>query len=356
MNTVQIRLFFMAFAAFCTLALAQNAPQLAINEKTVVKQGVGKLAVLRPKTAKAIDEETVETIWSTLESLVAKQRIYTVILRNDKDLGGLIKEIGFQGTHLVDKNGKKILPGKIKAVDTLLCCSIGQLGNTWTFDLKIVNAETATINPKYNVHNTFKSIDDIADSLEAQVQLLFKDKEEIKDVMLMEPVCAEGVKVSGEGFVAAVKHEIFDRVKVSNTEPKAILAQMKKKDISEMLDLDWPRFRRLSNVRYLLVPRITCWVLKEERIPNSYNGNIRAVCNLEAECEMLLMDTRDGSIKSRIQLKEDINNEEMVEAGRPMTVQEFKVKCREMVFKQWSSEATDKLAASISELKAFENN
>ena len=356
MNMVPMRLFFMVFAAFCTLVLAQNAPQLAISEKAVVKQGIGKLAVLRPKVSKSIDEETLETFWSSLESLAAKQRTYTVILRNDKDMGGLIKEIDFQGTHLVGKDGKKILPGKIKAVDTLLFSSIGKFGNTWTLELKIVNAETAAINPRYNVHNTFSSVDDIANSLEAQVQLLFKGKEEIKDAMLLEPVCAEGVNASGEGFVKALKHEIFTRLNISNTSVKTILTEMKKNDISELRDMDWPRFRRQANVRYLVIPTITSWTFSEEKIANSYNNEVRAVCTLEAECEMVVIDTRDGSIKSSIKLEENVNNEELSKPGHVMTVKDFKAKCREKVFKQWSKGAAGKLADSISELKAVEEN
>ena len=360
MNTVQMRLFFMVFAAFCALALAQNAPELAISEKTVVKKGIGKLAVLRPKVSTGIDEGTIETLWSALESLAAKYGPYTVILRNDKDLSGQIKEIGFQNTDLVEKRGEKAQPGKIKAVDTLLSSSIGKFGDTWTLDLKIVNAETGTINGNYNVHNTFNSLDDIANTLEGQVQLLFKGKEEIKDAMLLEPVCAEGVKISGKVFVAALKKNIFTRLNISITKLEASLKKMGKKDISELQEVDWSQFRREANVRYLVIPTITCWKLKdgEKKIYNEDKIVVRVIkiCTLTAKCEIEVIDTRNGSTKHRIQLEENTDNWEAGNGIEEISVTDFKENCHVKVFEEWGIEASGKLVNSISELKALEKN
>ena len=351
MNTIQRQLFFMALAAFSTLVLAQNAPRLAMQETTVVKQNIGKLAVIRPNLPKSIDENDVFSFWSTLENLAAQQKTCTVILRNDKDLGGLIKEIGFQGTHLVDSNGKKILPNKIKAVDTLLCSSIGQFGNAWTLRLAVVNAQSASISTEYSSLETFNSLEDIIHSLEAQVQILFK-RMEIKDAMLVDLVCADGIRLNGQDFLNALEKEIFDKVSLSGTRNlKALFEEMHKNGRDSMLSRDWPRFRRIAAVRYLVEPKITCWRLTEEELGNSYNHEKRGICRLEAECMIQVVDTRDGSLKAAIHLAENVNNREY-----DMTVQDFKANCQNKVFKEWVLEAAGKLTNAISELKAAGEN
>ena len=78
------------------------------------------------------------------------------------------------------------------------------------------------------------------------------------------------------------------------------------------------------------------------------------ICTLTAECEIQVIDTRDGSTKHRIQLEENINNVEL--GGENMSVTDFKKKCHENTFKQWSKDAAGKLVNYISELKALEKD
>ena len=349
MNTIKKSLCFMLLAMLSVLAFADNAPILGMRGTSTEKQGIGRLAVIRPNLPKSMTEEDVSSLWSTLEGLAAQQKTFKVIKRNDQELSAIIKEIGFQGTNLVDADGKKILPNKIKAVDTLLCCTILNFGNAWSLQMTIVNAQTAAIRTEYYSLDTFNSMEDIICSLEAQVKVLF-NRMEIKDAMLVEPTCADGIKINANGLLNALEKKVFDKVSISGMHNlNALFEEMKKNGRDSMLARDWPRFRRIAAVRYLVEPKITKWKLIDDVREDSYNHEKTKICRLEAECQIQLVDTRDGALKAVIPLVESAINTEF-----EMTVNDFKENCSEKVFEDWAREASGKLASTIAELNALE--
>jgi hypothetical protein len=100
------------------------------------------VAVL-PISTRVLDSAAIDGLMSEMNSDLINTGRFRVMERSQMDQ--ILKEQGLQQSGACDASDCAILVGKLLAVDDLLLCTIGKVGNTYTLSARLVDVRTGEV-------------------------------------------------------------------------------------------------------------------------------------------------------------------------------------------------------------------
>lgn len=145
------------FGTLLVLVLALGVPAQVANKPTV--------AVL-PFSTRVLDSAAIDGLMSEMNSDLINTGRFRVMERSQMDQ--ILKEQGFQQSGACDAADCAIEVGKLLAVDELVLCTIGKVGNTYTLSARLVDVRTGELE-KSVTRNSRAEVDAILTEVLPQV-------------------------------------------------------------------------------------------------------------------------------------------------------------------------------------------
>ncbi len=162
-------------AVFCGLLL--TASGLAAD----------KLAVSEPVAKGGVKAEDIDAFWGILETSI-KSDEYKLISR--AALKQMLTEIGLTtSSDLVNLNSaQKAKLGQLETVKYILVSELGKFGTRYNCTLRIIDASTGEIDTARTANLRVKDFDELADKIEAALQLLLSDNKKLNASAILPPL------------------------------------------------------------------------------------------------------------------------------------------------------------------------
>ena len=161
----------------CVLGLLLTAAAFAAD----------KLAVVKPVCKGGVKDADIEAFWGILESSINSKE-YKLISRGA--LKQMMTEIGLTtSSDLVNLNSsQKAKLGQLETVKYILISEIGKFGTRYNCTLRIMDSSTGDIDRERTANLRVKDLDELADKIEATLQLLFSDNKKSNTSAILFPV------------------------------------------------------------------------------------------------------------------------------------------------------------------------
>jgi hypothetical protein len=141
------------------LLLAVGVPAQGIKKPTV--------AVL-PFSTRVLDSAAIDGLMSEMNSDLVNTGKFRVMERSQ--MNEILQEQGFQQSGACDASDCAVMVGKLLAVDDLVLCTIGKVGNTYTLSARLVDVRTGEVD-KSVTRNSRAEVDAILTEILPQVAL-----------------------------------------------------------------------------------------------------------------------------------------------------------------------------------------
>ena len=268
-----------------------------------------KLAVAEPIGKGGVKSADIDAFWGILESSIQSDE-YKLISRGA--LKQMMTEIGLTtSSDLVNLNStQKAKLGQLETVKYILVSEIGKFGTRYNCTMRILDSSTGEIDTARTANLRVKDFDELADKIEATLELLLADNKKLNRSAILSPI----IRAAGAPAYLAMDFNVHmengllnSGVKLQNLQSVAKILQ--KNNLDNLYELEpkmFVKIGKLLEVQTLLQATVTRFQVigKPFHVEESGARGIRWSGVLEGNVRVI--SAKNGEILASVPFRERV--------------------------------------------------
>lgn len=273
-----------------------------------------KLAIAEPVGKGGMKTEDIEAFWGILETSVQSEE-YKLISRGA--LKQMMTEIGLTtSSDLMNLNStQKAKLGQLETVKYILVSEIGKFGSRLNCTMKILDSSTGEIDQARTANLRVKDLDELADKIEATLQVMLSDEKQSGTSAILSPVIriVNAPAYLASDFNVRMENALLSKgVQLQNLQ--SVTKILKKNNLDNLYELEPKMFvkvGKLLEVKTLIQANITRFevVGKKYYVEETGAKGVRYTGILEGDIRII--SAQNGRILASVPFEERVKFREL---------------------------------------------
>ena len=269
------------------------------------------LGIAQPVARGGVPESDAEALWAMLESKV--DRGYRLVTRDA--LQAVLTEAGLaNASGLVDPDGTRTEPGKLKGVRYLLITTLSRLGNGLNVSFAVIDSSTGVVDPERRTTEQVPDLTSLAPRLDGILTKIGLGRTEAASggAVLLAPVIRIRGAVPGylaQEFRSRLQSSLLERgVRQYNLETLSrVLHDNGIPDPAAATPSDFARLGGVIGANYLIRPEVTRFEFVTTTRYNELSGTETSRSIGYFQGEVRVIDSHTGEVIAALPFKEMMN-------------------------------------------------